>query len=269
MPKVQPNWTVRMERPGLARASTGRYVIWIHAQDSRDLWNSNVAVVYSDSIAGPYIWGGAFFADGQVSKDSNVFTDVDGKSYFLRDTNHACDSFSPFTADGLNTTGICSMTGNASVTGNCTKLAPEGPHGATYLAEGIAAFRDPVDSRLFLLGSHLTGWEANPAMLSVSDRTEVCGSQWTYLGNPAVGPGGEGTFNAQSTFVLPYKDKCNHTTLVMMADLWGFPNESTATYVWLPMQRSDTGNWTFRWADNWTVPECGNDQRDHSGVTLV
>ena len=59
-------------------------------------------------------------------------------------------------------------------------------------------FRDPIDSRLFLLGSHLTGWVSNAAiephhnaMLSVSDSTTLCGSHWTYLGNPAEGPNGE------------------------------------------------------------------------------
>ena len=99
-------------------------------------------------------------------------------------------------------------------------------------------FRDPIDDRLFLLGSHLTGWAANGAMLSVSDRTTVCGSRWTYLGNPATGPGAAATFNAQSTFVLPYRDPAtNRTTVVMMADMWGFPDETKATMVRLPACR--------------------------------
>lgn len=270
MPKVSANWTVRMERPKLARASTGQYVMWIHAQDGQNPRNSNVAVVYSDTIAGPYTWHASFFADGQVSKDSTVFTDIDGQSYFVRDTNHACDAFSPLAADGFGTTGICSTTGDPAVTGNCTKLAPEGPQGADWLCEGVAVFRDPVDSRLFLLGSHLTGWAANAAMLFVGDRGEVCGSRWTYLGNPAAGPGADGTFKAQSTFVLPFRDRCNQTTLVMMADIWNSPNESLATYAWLPFERSAAGNWTFRWADEWSLPQCrGGGQEAHSGISVV
>ena len=133
-------------------------------------------------------------------------------------------------------------------------MAPEGPKGSTALCEGVAMFRDPVDGRLFLLGSHLTGWAANAAMLSVSDRKTVCGSRWSYLGNPATGPGAAATFNAQSTFVLPYRDPgTNRTTMVMMADDWGYPNESKATMVWLPFERSDAGNWTFKWTAEWTL----------------
>merc|ERR1719321_2535799 len=139
-------------------------------------------------------------------------------------------------------------------------MAREGPQGDNWLCEGVAVFRDPVDSRLFLLGSHLTGWEANSAMLYVSDHSEICGSGWTYLGNPAVGAGASGTFGSQSTFVLPYRDRCNRTTMVMMADLWNFPNESQATYVWLPFERSRTGNWTFSWMAQWTLPDCTNDE---------
>lgn len=154
------------------------------------------------------------------------------------------------------------MTGNASITGNCSKAAPEGPHGANWLCEGVAVFRDPIDSRLFLLGSHLTGWEANSAMLYVSDRQEVCGSEWIFLGNPGVGPGAASTFGAQSTFVLPFRSSCNQTTMVMMADAWHYPNESLASYVWLPLRRSDTGNWTVQWTDEWTLPECRDSDRE-------
>jgi len=75
------------------------------------------------------------------------------------------------------------------------------------LREGVAVFRDPVDGRLFMLGSHLSGWEANGAMLFVSSQHEVCGTNstpWAYIGNPAVGPGNGSTFASQATFVMPW-----------------------------------------------------------------
>ena len=168
--------------------------------------NSNVAVVHSQNVAGPYNWAAAFFADGRISKDSSVFTDTDGRSYFVRDTAHDCDSMSLLSPSGLNTSGICSETGNASQTHNCSGYAraPEGPNGATYLCEGVAMFRDPQDGRLFLLGSHLTGWGANAAMLSVSDSATVCGSHWTYLGNPSRGTNAASTYaSGTSTATLP------------------------------------------------------------------
>eukprot|EP01051_Picozoa_sp_SAG22_P020156 SAG22_NODE_3963_length_1448_cov_1.145293_2_plen_136_part_00 len=112
-----------------------------------------------------------------------------------------------------------------------------------------------MDGRLFLLGSHLTGWGSNAAMLSVSDSTSVCGSHWRYLGNPARGAGAVSTYASQSTFVLPYREPVsNRTTLVVMLDRWSFPNETRASYVWLPMVRdANTKTWTFTWHDEWTL----------------
>jgi hypothetical protein len=252
--------TVRMERPKLAKATdgSGGYVIWMHAQDGGHGTNSRVAVVRSDTgIAGPYRWVGAFFADGRISKDSALFTDTDGKNYFVRDTAHDCDSMSLLTPDGSNTTGICTETGDPAKTKNCSGYAraPEGPNGATYLCEGVAMFRDPVDRRLFLLGSHLTGWGANAAMLSVSDSKTLCGSRWTYLGNPATGANAASTYTSQSTFVFPYLDAAtNSTTVVVGLDRWSFPNETQASYVWLPFVRDPkTAAWSFEWHDEWEL----------------
>merc|ERR1712110_644929 len=110
--------------------------------------------------------------------------------------------------------------------------------------------------RLFMMGSHLSGFQANAAMLFISSQRGVCGSNstsWIYLGNPAVGKGAKNTFGAQSTFVLPW----NKSLMVAMMDEWKSPNETTASMVWLPLTRSDAGVWTMRWYDEWTLqPEA-------------
>ena len=49
-----------------------------------------------------------------------MFTDTDGRSFFVRDTAHDCDSMSLLAPDGLNTTGICSETGDPAKTKNCS-----------------------------------------------------------------------------------------------------------------------------------------------------
>ena len=61
------------------------------------------------------------------------------------------------------------------------------------------------------------------------------------------------TYNAQSSFVLPFTNAAGKVTMVMMADRWSFPNESAATMVWLPFERTSTGEWTFEWHDEWTL----------------
>merc|ERR1712176_1537877 len=68
-----------------------------------------------------------------------------------------------------------------------------------------------------MIGSHLSGWDANEAMLFVSSERSVCSSNvtsWTHLGNPAIGKGAENTFASQPTFVLPWND----TMMVAMLD---------------------------------------------------
>jgi len=115
-------------------------------------------------------------------------------------------------------------------------------------------FRDPVDDRLFMLGSHLSSWEANSAMLFVSSEQHVCAPQqnvtpWSLVGNPAVGPGSNDTYSSQSTFVLPW----NESMAVVMMDRWHSPNETLADYVWLPLPRSAGGDWTMRWEDQWEL----------------
>jgi hypothetical protein len=206
-PSLGAGVTARMERPKLARASTGKYVIWVHVQSGVNSSYSNVAVAEAAALDGrSFQFASNFFANGLISKDSTVFTDVsrDGRSYFVRDTAHQCDSISPFTASGLGVGPLCSHTGPSSDPGICIK--PYGGPGTStkshppWLCEGVSMFRDPVDGRLFMFGSHLSGWRANGAMIFVSSERDVCSSNhtsWTYLGNPAVGEGNDTTFGAQ------------------------------------------------------------------------
>ena len=256
-PPLGPGVTARVERPKLARATSGEYVIWVHVQSGRNSSYSNVAVATSPTLSGaPFRFSSNFFANNLISKDSSVFTDPrDGRSYFVRDTAHQCDSISPFTTNGTALGPLCSHTGPQNSPSICHKPYNGPGHGTKshppWLCEGVSMFRDPVDNRLFLFGSHLSGWAANGAMLFVSSQGEVCGSNktsWTYLGNPAVGPGNDSTFDSQSTFVLPW----NESMMVAMLDRWHAPNETRADYVWLPLRRSlKDGNWTMRWEDSW------------------
>ena len=69
----------------------------------------------------------------------------------------------------------------------------------------------------YLLGSHLTGWSANPAILA-SAKAPLAGATWTVLGNPS---GSGNTFNSQSTYTLPYTHPTTGKTVVIyMGDRW-------------------------------------------------
>ena len=63
-------------------------------------------------------------------------------------------------------------------------LRPTGIFSAGPKCEGQAVWRDGDD--YYLLGSHLTGWSANAAILSHAKGPLGNGTKWTVLGNPSV-----------------------------------------------------------------------------------
>eukprot|EP01052_Picozoa_sp_SAG31_P030249 SAG31_NODE_3088_length_4690_cov_2.363973_2_plen_255_part_00 len=102
-PALASGVTARIERPKLARAANGKYVIWAHVQAGDNSSYSNVAVAVSDVLDGrPFQFRVNFFANGLISKDSTLFSDPrSGHNYFVRDTAHQCDAISPLTSSGL------------------------------------------------------------------------------------------------------------------------------------------------------------------------
>ena len=139
-----------------------------------------VGVCTSDTVAGDYSFVSGFQPDGQRSLDMGLFQDPgssDGAAYLVRSVDNKFAGISRLRDDYLQTTGIIS----------------KGPR-----VEGQAMWRD--GSRIYLLGSHLTGWDPNPAVLSFTVAPLRNGSTWEVLGNPS---GSDTTWNSQSTFVLP------------------------------------------------------------------
>ena len=150
----------------------------------------------------------------------------------MRSVDNKFAGISKLTDDCMNTTGIVS----------------QGPR-----VEGQAIFR--WKGRYYLLGSHLTGWNANPAVLAIADKTDtLVGAQWTELGNPS---GDSTTFDSQSTFVLPYKHPNGDDLLIYMGDRWNHAGPGgilNASYVWLPFNAPNAGvalNFTFE--QDWRV----------------
>lgn len=112
--------------------------------------------------------------------------------YFVRDAAHHCDAVSPLTSDGLGVGRLCTHTDPANApkicsagcmlqwlfalsttfklsTSSFTRLSTNFGKKVT-LCEGVSMFRNSVDGRLFMLGSHLSGWHANGAMLFMSSQ---------------------------------------------------------------------------------------------------
>lgn len=178
-----------------------------------------VGVATSDTPDGPFKLQHILAPDGVNSLDLSLFVDVDGSAYFIRSCDNQFTGISRLTDDYLNTTGLLST----------------GPR-----FEGMSLFRH-ANGTLYMMTSHLTGWNPNPLMLFRADGPDLSDPQWVNLGNPT---GDSVSFNTQPTYVVPYTTRSGLTYHIYMADNWvnaGRQGLTDASYVWLPIRFLDDG----------------------------
>lgn len=219
----------RIERPKIIYCrKTKKYVLWFHL-DTNGFDLQMVGVAQSDHITGPYQWIHGFQPDGIKSYDMTLFQDWDGSGYLIRSASNQYAGISKLSDDFLNTTGIIS----------------KGPK-----MEGNTMWRTQ-DGTYWMLGSHLTGWSPNAAILVHTTSHTLNGATWTNLGNPS---GSSTTYDSQSTFVLPYMHPSGKMLYIYMGDRWSNPKPAAnAIYVWLPLQRDSKGAFTMPLENSWKI----------------
>ncbi len=229
-----------IERPKVVyNEGTKKFVMWMHI-DSEDYAYSRAGVAVSDNPAGPYSYIGSMRPNGQMSRDMTLFKDDDGKAYHIFSSEmNATMHISLLTDDYLNSTG--------EVKRIFVEKSREAP--AMFKRNG----------KYYLITSGCTGWSPNPAMLASAD--SIFGN-WTELYNPCIGPNGDSTFFAQSTFVLPIENKPDE--FIFMADRWNKTNLEDSRYVWLPMVfRNDSAE--IEWKESWSLGNLNNEQVNSLG----
>jgi len=228
----------RIERPKLIyNSNTRKYVVWFHL-DTASFSLTSVGVLQADSVTGPYTWVAGFEPDGQPSYDMTVYKDpVSNAAYLCRSVSNDYAGISQLSYDYLTTTGIISA----------------GPR-----IEGQAIWRVPTTGKYYLMGSHLTGWSANAAVLTIGNTATIQkGTTWQDLGNPSHS---STTFNSQSTFVLPYQHPNGNWLFIFMADRWDYPDVGAATYIWLPFIYNGEENISINWYDAWKISDFTSTQ---------
>jgi hypothetical protein len=95
--------------------------------------------------------------------------------------------------------------------------------------EAPAVFK--YKSKYYLITSLCSGWDPNAAMYAVADSMM---GKWKNRGNPCIGRDSGNTFHAQSTYVLPLKNKGKK--FIFMADRWDKLDLEDSRYVWLPLK---------------------------------
>lgn len=197
-----------VERPKVIfNRTTCRYVMYMHV-DKPGYGTGKVGIAESSNISGPYTYLKSIRPLGLQSWDLNLFQDDDGSAYLL---THAGDDhlhIDRLSADYLNV--VCSV----------AALHPN--------YEAPAMFK--LNSRYYLFGSELTGWNCNDNKFATATNLSGPWSKWNLFA-----PAGSETYNSQSMFVLPIFGT-HETTVLYMGDRWNPSDLGASTYAWFPLQ---------------------------------
>ncbi|MGK9369947.1 glycoside hydrolase family 43 protein [Melioribacter sp. Ez-97] len=165
---------------------------------------------------------------GQMSRDMTVFVDDDGKAYLI------------YASEENYTMHIAELSPDyTSFTGKWYRLFPGGHREAPAIFKRNGIY--------YLITSGCTGWAPNAARFAVAPSLF---GPWEEKGNPCIGKESEITFNSQSAFVLPVRNKKD--AFIFMADRWKPENPIDGRYVWLPIEFIDDGI-RIQWSDEWSL----------------
>lgn len=170
------------------------------------------------------------FSKGQMARDMTLYVDDDGKAYHIHSSeNNQTLHFAELTDDYQNFTGKYTrvLEGKAN--------------------EAPAIFKK--DGKYYMISSGTTGWDPNPARLSVADHIQ---GPWKELGDPSRGTEAQNktTFWSQSTYIIPLMGKKN--AFIYMGDRWTPKNAIDGRYIWLPILFEDSKP-ILKWFDQWDL----------------
>jgi len=200
-----------IERPKVIyNEKTKKFVMWMHV-DKKDYSYSQSGVAISDRPAGPYRYLYSIKPNAQMSRDMTLFKDDDGKAYLI------------YSSEQNYTTQVCLLSDDYK--------RPTKTYSRVLIGkkrEAPALFKS--EGKYYLITSACSGWSPNAAMYAVADNPL---GPYKEFGNPCKGPGAAVTYEAQSTYVLPVKNKPG--SFIFMADRWNKLDLEKSDYLWLPL----------------------------------
>jgi hypothetical protein len=198
------------ERPKVFHnEKTGKFVMYVHLDDSPGYRFARVGVYVSDTVDGHYNFVRCFRPLGKESRDIGQFIDDDGSAYLIFESRPTKGFFiAKLSADYLNV--------EKSV---CFIKSP---------LEGGSLVR--YEGRYYLIASHLTGWFPNPNLYATAERLEGPWSEFKDIAPPEMK-----TYGAQSTYLLKVTGS-KKTSVIYMGDIWNQKNQSDGRYLWMPLE---------------------------------
>ena len=235
---------MRFERPKIIyNDHTHQYVMWFHyvgypGDHGRKIGAGDAGVAVSNKLTGPYTFLGFSrpIDDNGVVRDSTLFKDDDGSAYFIYDRDVA-----PPNPDPGRVLHIVKLTPDYL---HFTKSFYKIPNASRR--EGQVIFHH--NGFYFLITSAETGWKNNEANYYRS--TNIFGP-YTELGNPAVGPDSDLTFNSQGTFAFPVQGKKNE--IIFLAERHITERMTDSSYIFLPIEFPTPSTLELHYLPTWTL----------------
>lgn len=198
-----------LERPKVYyNASTRKYVMYFHL-DKGNYSAAEVGVAVSDSVDRGYRIVKHFRPLGMESRDIGQFIDDDGTAYLIFESRP--------------THGFV-----------IARLSDD------YLdvQDKVCLIREPLEGGAlvhyaglyYIIGSHLTGWRANPNLYATA--TSLKGPWSPFTG---IAPESSNTYGCQSTMMLKVAGS-RDTTIIFMGDIWKPATQWDSRYLWMPLE---------------------------------
>ena len=196
------------ERPEVYFNRAARqFVLYAHL-DNAAYSLARVAVAVSDRVDGDYKYLKSFRPLGQESRDIGQFVDTDGKAYLIFESRPTKGFFiARLSQDYLRVDKQAAF----------LKMPLEG--GA------LAHYR----GRYYVIGSHLTGWNANPNVYATAKTIE---GPWSDFDN--IAPPDVNTYGSQSSMLVTVSSS-KQTAVIYLGDIWKPKELSDSRYLWMPL----------------------------------
>lgn len=205
-----------LERPKVYyNAKTKKFVMYMHIDDN-GYRAARVGVAVCDTPDGDYKYVNSFRPLGMESRDIGQFIDDDGTAYLIFEDRPNGFHIAKLSDDYMTVEKDMHL---------FAKMAIEG--GA------VVHYKDLY----YVVGSHLTGWAANPNVYFTAKSLE---GPWS--GPTDIAPKEKKTYGAQSTMLLKVVGT-KTTTVIYMGDVWLPSEQWNSRYLWMPLEIGDGKMW--------------------------
>jgi hypothetical protein len=213
-----------LERPKVYyNAKTKKFVMYVH-YDSGNYGLAEVGVAVSDTVDGEFVAQKHFRPLGRESRDIGQFIDDDGTAYLIFEDRPVGWHIARLTEDYMD--------------------VEKDVHTFPDHMEGGALVH--YNGLYYAIGSHLTGWNANPNLYATAKSLE---GPWSAFKD--ICPPEKNTYGAQSTMLVKVVGT-KSTTVIFMGDIWRPQTQYDSRYLWMPLEIGD-GKLTLPEPREWTL----------------